>query len=163
MILNTNQISDYIIDFFRTKRNPTLFAGAGVSVHAGLPDWKEFLINLAENIKSNDPNSYSAMLNFINECFYCEAASIYKLTPLVTEHKKYSVIEELLDSPPNTDKLSRLVSLPFTKIVTTNYDTTLLDAYCKVNNETSRTIELCNDTLKRAPYLDYFYIARIHG
>ncbi len=41
--------------FFKDSLRPVLFAGAGISVRAGLPTWAQFLTALAEQARPRDP------------------------------------------------------------------------------------------------------------
>ena len=156
-------VAKYINHFFSNSKNPVLFAGAGVSVYAGHPSWETLLEQLAIHLKEYDNSAASCMNDYIKDKFFCEAADIYKLSPKMINSEKYEVIERLLKGQVNSENLCPLVSLPFTSIVTTNYDDALHNAYSKAKSSFPKTVELSNDTLKRAPYIEEFFIARIHG
>ena len=61
------------------------------------------------------------------------------------------------------ERLRALVSLPSTKIVTTNFETSLHDAWAAVMERAPIPAELGEPTLKRAIYEERFDITRIHG
>ena len=163
MVLNEDDVSQFIFNFITTKKNPVLFAGAGVSAYAGLPNWSQFLELLANHLKKKDPMASALMMEYIGSGHFCEASNTYKNSPHLLDNEKFPIIEEIFKSATNPGNLCPLVSLPFTSIVTTNYDNALHTAYSIVHQELPKSIELSNETLKKAMFLEEFHIARIHG
>jgi hypothetical protein len=147
----------------RLKNQPlTLFAGAGVGVQAELPDWKAYLENLIAFTAEYEPESAELMRKRVGSDHYPEAAHYYmtclaipdgiKAMRLVDPFKKYNAV-----------KLRPLVRLPFTSIVTTNYDFSLHDAWAATYQKAPHSFESDEASLKAAVFDSEFHIARIHG
>jgi hypothetical protein len=105
---------------------------------------------------------------------YLEAAELYKECPVIPDGEKYRELAAPFDSPPDysPDNLRALMALPFSAVVTTNYDRSLHDAYCSLfsRQEESgltmtapRYVELGDLSMRQAISWADFYIARIHG
>lgn len=147
-----------------TAKPVMLFAGAGVSVHAGLPDWKAYLAHLTEVAEKYEPATANLMRIRVNEGFLDEAARYYKLSKRIPAGDKYGELAgPFKKGNGDSTKLLQLVKLPFKAIVTTNYDCCLHDAWAAVHKETPTSFELDDGSLKQAGFYEDRYIARIHG
>jgi len=148
-----------------------LFAGAGVGQRAGLPTWDGYLEYLASVAENYEKETALLMRKRIRSRLYPEAADLYKMCPVIPEGVKY----ENLASPFNSysaDKLHALMALPFSAVVTTNYDFSLHDAYVNLfsrqkesalNLTAAKYVELGDASMKQAQYWLDFFIARLHG
>jgi hypothetical protein len=150
------------INEFLKKNNPTLFAGAGVGVQAGLPSWQQFMALLADFCQEYDPESATLIRTRAEKGNYLEAASVYK-TSSIPEGEKHKGLSAPFQDISGATKLQALISLPFSFVITTNYDLSLHDVYAKVRAKYPHTAELHDSTLANASYKSEFYIARIHG
>ncbi|QXP58567.1 SIR2 family protein [Olleya sp. HaHaR_3_96] len=98
-----------------------IFAGAGLSMNAGLPSWTDLIINILEEIKEKEPKSDG----------YKDAIKGDIMTPLDVlnkiEHHKEFAIEALSKNIRSYDnrkptKIHEKLGDISTKIITTNYD-----------------------------------------
>lgn len=146
------------------QQEPTvLFAGAGVSARAKLPVWSSYLEYLAQVIEPKERLIADLIRKRINEDSFLLAAHYYKTCTEIPKGERY----EKLAAPFKSEKYDAkniypLLHLPFTSIVTTNYDRALHDAYANINGKAALPIEL-DSSLKSAFFLTDFFIARIHG
>ena len=160
--LNQQELSQ-VINSFLQGVNPVLFAGAGVSAHAGLPTWSEYMEHLASYAEKYDSDTATLIRKRAKNGYYLEAASVYKTCPEIPEGEKYNGLSEPFINTPRSENLRALISLPFFAIVTTNYDRSLHHAYADVYRKAPNTVELCDSTISNAPFRHEHYIARIHG
>lgn len=148
--------------FFREAKNPVLFAGAGVSTRAGLPDWKSYLTQITDAARKDDPSSAALMAKHTSKGDYDRAISTLMLSTDIRENDKYKFLAApLKDYDKNA--LLPLVKLPFSAIVTTNFDLALIDAYSKAAGKPALNFSVDDDSLLAALFEDDVFVARIHG
>ncbi|MFY9585528.1 MAG: SIR2 family protein, partial [Candidatus Acidiferrales bacterium] len=95
---------------------------------------------------------------------YADAISYYKMCPLIPEGEKYRELAAPFHFKKyDSTRLVQLVKLPFSFIVTTNYDRSLHDAWAKANGNAPLNFEYDDESLKQAGYCTDSFIARIHG
>jgi len=70
-------LTSEVTKFFREKESVILFAGAGVSVQAGLPTWGGLLSKLAEVCKTQQPYLSRAIVESVGRSRYVAAATQY--------------------------------------------------------------------------------------
>ncbi|UYN92218.1 MAG: SIR2 family protein [Anaerolineales bacterium] len=139
-----------------------LFAGAGVSIRAGLPSWQDYLLRLAQFAEAFNKITAESMRQKIKDGHLISAAGDYKRSPYIPAGEKHRGLESCLGES-ESKKLNALISLPFNGIVTTNFDRALHDSYAEVTAKAPLQVELDDGTLKTANWLQDFFIARIHG
>lgn len=159
-----NHLSDQIISFLKHP-NPVIFAGAGVGAHVGFPTWQQFIEKLAAACETYTDNfSAQAIRDRASRGRYLEAATIYRSADLIPEGERWKLLANPFIKKLSNDTLDRLtplVALPVTAIITTNYDRSLLHAWARYHRRAPLTPELgalSKSSLSREPY-----IARVHG
>ena len=120
--------------FLEEAPNAVLFAGAGVSARAGLPTWKGYLEQLAELARIYDPMTRHHMLERVHEEDYLGAADLYFICKKLPQAQKYENLVAPLRAF-DAAALAGLVSLPFSAMVTTNYDRALITANAAINGK----------------------------
>ncbi len=141
-----------------------LFAGAGVGKRANLPDWDAFLGHLVNVAADYEHETAELMRKRISQDRLADAAHLYKTCPLIPEGERWAkLVSPFAREKYDADLLRDLASLPFRAVVTTNYDLSIHDAVARVRGKVPRPLELGDPTLRQGPYLDDFYVARIHG
>jgi SIR2-like domain len=162
--LPIEELAQKIVAFVR-RPQPLLFAGAGVGVHAGLPDWYQYLNHLVIVAERYEPQTAQLMRLRVDQQLLSEAVSLYKRCPVIPDAESFAELAAPFGPACyQSDKLHALVALPFAAIATTNYDRSLHDAYAVVHKKAPLSAELADPTLRHAIYnWNTFYIARIHG
>jgi hypothetical protein len=172
-ILSKEELTSRIIDFVRQKGS-CLFAGAGVGRKAGLPSWSEYLEHLARVADLYEKETAVLIRKRVKTGHYLEAAELYKECIEIPNGEKYRGLAAPFISAPNysPNNLRALMALPFSAVVTTDYDCSLHDAYYSllIKQEESgltlkapKNVELGDPSMRQAIFWTDFYIARIHG
>lgn len=145
-----------------------LFAGAGVSAHAGLPTWSEYLDFLATVAEQYEAETAVLMRRRTSHNQLTEAAQLYKSCPEIPQGVMYEkLVEPFLTY--DAARLRALMSLPNSAVVTTNFDRALHDAYQGLAPIAGKArpaalyAELRDVSLQQAIYWRKFFIARVHG
>ncbi|MCY3923259.1 MAG: SIR2 family protein [Chloroflexi bacterium] len=92
-----------------------------------------------------------------------DAVQYFKQAPIPTGEIHNHLADALQAEEYVPERLRALTSLPFTRIVTTNFENSLHDAWALVRKRAPVQAELGDPTLARAIYDERFKIARIHG
>lgn len=119
MTIYSSSVAEALERFFKNASEPILFAGAGVSALAGLPDWRSLLTQLAELIRPVDPMTANQMKHYVAKGSLTKAADFFWITDEVVDGDKYDALKKILgkyDSAP----IESLASLPFKGVLTTN-------------------------------------------
>lgn len=153
-----------ILQELLTKENSILFAGAGVAAHSGLPVWEDYLEYLAEVVEPRQSLIANLIRTRIKEKSLLLAAHYYKTCTEIPKGERYEKLAEPFQSAKyDPNKLKALMTLPFSSVVTTNYDRGLHDAYATVYGKTALPVELGDPSLKSALFYTNPFIARVHG
>lgn len=147
------------------RPNPTLFGGAGVGCRVGYPSWDAYIEHLAKEAERfGDAESALLIRKRLEQRNHLGAATVFKTSTLIPEGERWKAIAGLFQSPPSDsdlEKLLPLVSLPFTSIVTTNYEHSLHDACARARGRWVVPVE--RGTLRSASLSRDFFVARLHG
>ena len=147
------------------RANPVLFAGAGVGSRVGYPSWDGYIEHLAAGAESHgDPESAVLIRKRLEQRNHLGAATVFKTSAIVPEGERWRLLAEPFRAQApdrELEKLIPLARLPFTAVVTTNYEHSLHDVYSRVRGRWVQPIE--RDTLRGASLAREFFVARIHG
>lgn len=146
----------------RTDLEPVLFTGAGVSMRAGLPDWKGLLTALAEGVRFKSALLANAMTESIVQGKLTKAADLWALVDEVSVGDRLATLTTVLGAYDHRP-LKDIASLPFRSCLTTNFDRSLLDAFAASRGAAPRDYRLGDKTLAEAVWEKQFFIARVHG
>ena len=155
-------VADALKTFFEASSAPILFTGAGVSMLAGLPDWKELLRQMAESVRPVDAMTANHMTEYVAKGSLTKAADYFWLTDEVLDGDKYATIKRLLgtyDSKP----LVPLASLPFKGVLTTNFDRSIFDAIAMAKKQFPRDYRHGDASFSQAVWETELHVTRIHG
>jgi hypothetical protein len=158
-------LSGAILGLLR-RTGSVLFAGAGVACRVGFPNWKQYMHLLADACEDfYDPASATLVRQRTDDLDFLGAATVFKSCRRIPEGERLKRLAAPFQVEVPTrmlDRLDALVQLPFSAIVTTNYDT----AVHRVR--TSRKgyftpLERGDGSLRGASLQREFFLARIHG
>lgn len=139
-----------------------LFAGAGVSMKAGLPSWGGLIGYLAEAIRAEEPLVATLMQEKVSKYALTKAADIWMTASDIPVGDRHSHLKTILGSYDATQLLP-LVSLPFGACLTTNFDRAILDAYSQAKGSAPIDFRLGDNSFKQAVWEKNFHVSRIHG
>ena len=159
---STESVARVVENFF-SRRRPALFAGAGVGARAGRPDWRLYVERLADVASQYEAETASIMRRRIESGNFPGAVQYFKQAPIPVGEIHRHLAEALDADEYVPGRLKALVSLPFGRIVTTNFETSLHDAWAAVKERAPVSAELGDPSLQRAIFEGRFDIARIHG
>jgi len=139
------------------KKNLVIFAGAGLSVNAGLPNWSELTETILDRLGSKEPKADK----------YRQALRDEILTPLeilgkIENLKEHAVesFHEIIRSYDNVKptKIHEILGQISSKLITTNYD-------CLLDDQFPDYERICySNTFKISKISNYDkYIFKIHG
>lgn len=139
------------------KNQIVIFAGAGLSMNAGLPSWKDLIVNILDEINDKEPKSEKFKVALNDEI----------MTPLdvlskIEAHKEYAIeaLEKKIRQYDGTTptEIYKLIGEISTKIITTNYDCLFETSY-----QDFEKIQY-NNNFKVSKISEYEkYIFKIHG
>ncbi len=154
-----NELSVVINDFV-SQNGSCLFAGAGVGQKAGLPTWKRYLKHLATVASKYEPETETLMRKRIDSGLFLNAAELFKKCPEIPKGEIFKALAAPFEKY-SAEELQALMVLPFSAVVTTNYDRSIHDAYFNLfrNQESSglnltapKYVELGDASMKQAQY-----------
>lgn len=158
-----DEVVKALTEFFASADKPILFAGAGVSMLAGLPDWKGLLNAMAEGIRAKDPLTANQIQSYVAKDSLTRAADFFLITDDVLDRDKFDILKNLLKSYDSVP-LRPLAALPFTGVITTNFDRCILDAFAAARGgRTAKDYSLGDQKFIQAAFEQDLFVARIHG
>lgn len=155
-------VADALNKFFETSADPVLFTGAGVSMLAGLPDWKRLLAQMAESVRAADALTANQITQCIAKGNLTKAADYFWLCDEVLEGDKSSTLKSIF-ARYNSAPLQPLASLPFKSVLTTNFDRSINDAIAVAKKHAPIDYRLGDASFSTAIWETELYVARIHG
>jgi len=155
-------VANALENFFKSAVSPILFAGAGVSMRAGLPDWKELLKQMAEAIRSKDPSIANIMCEYVSKGSLTKAANFFETTDEITDIEKHNIIKKIL-SRYDCAPLLATATLPFTGVLTTNFDRSINDAIAQSKSKSPMDYVLGDSRFIQSAFETDLFVSRIHG
>lgn len=143
-----------------------LFVGAGLSAAAGLPDWKTLLRGMVDEIESEGmPDAGIAELRYLIDAGKLLDVADHCRQRLGERRYQEVLGDRLRGGAGEIPDVHRLVTqLPFSAIVTTNYDKLLERAYSKFRGELPKVVTSRDrDTLGSLLFSGGFFILKAHG
>lgn len=141
-----------------------LFCGSGLSASAGLPTWKQLLTNIVERLGEDvpeDPNQ-EELRGLIGSGKLLEVADYCK--EALGRPYNDALSEALRDAGKAVPEPHQIITqLPFSSIVTTNYDKLLERAYARVGDLPKTPTHRDIDTLGPLLFNGGFFILKAHG
>jgi hypothetical protein len=163
VLTTPDQVSSFLAERFAGSE-VVLFAGAGVGKRAGLPDWAEYTESLASFVGKFEAPIAELMRARASAGRFAEAFRFLDLCDSLPPAEKFNALKDpLTGSHVKPDLLVPLVTLPFSSIVTTNFDASLLDAFVTAHGKRPATAGPSDVPLQECPYIKGPCIARIHG
>jgi hypothetical protein len=163
MLSSPEEVAKFLDDRF-SGPDVILFAGAGVGKRIQLPDWPEYVELLAKFAEGYEKPTADLMRLRAAENQYAEAFEfLNRCRPIVAAERYRALAAPFLQCAYDPAPLKSLVSLPFKSIATTNFDSSLLEAYVQSKGKLPKTAGPSDTPLKECPYWDEFFVARIHG
>ncbi len=166
MPFNDQLIPQQFVDNIKSGKS-SLFVGSGLSVGAGLPTWKGLLLELIEEVKKLPFDTTRAMddyMKLINDpSKYLLLAQDIK-NMLVPSF--YDIMERRFNDanlkPTNIHKA--LLSIPFSFVITTNYDRLIEKAFVSLTGEIPATLTHSNSRdIAYKIWNKEFFILKAHG
>jgi len=143
-----------------------LFAGAGCSALLGLPVWGKYLESLAATAERFEAETAALMRRRIAAGEFLKAATLFKRILQAPTGEVYSALSQPF-KPGTYDfkPLLPLSSMPFSGIVTTNYDSSLFEAQMCICSRDKKMLpqHLTTRDTKGAAYCDAPFVLFLHG
>lgn len=158
-----DDVAKALQDFFASAERPILFTGAGASMLARLPDWSGLLNSMAEAIRAKDPLTANQIVTYVAKGSLTRAADFFLITDEILDVEKNDILKGLLKAYDPTP-LVPLAKLPFTGVLTTNFDRSIFDAIAAARSgKTANDYSLGDPKFIQAAFEQDLFVARIHG
>lgn len=160
---------DAFLDEFSTAAlggQAALFAGAGVPADCGLPTWGTALAELANELESEGAGEYARLMRLqIAQRNYLQAAEIFGVASNeLTKDRKYAALRSVFGkNAAISGRVVRLMSIPFRLVITTNFDTTIEDAYAAAHERSLDIFDNTQEGLRAALAPERPAIVHLHG
>jgi len=148
------------------ERRCVLFAGAGLSAWGKLPSWRTLLERMAARLHEEHPSRdyLQKLTSLISQGKLLEVADYCK--GALEKNQYYDVLTNELkwndQDIPEPHKI--IVNLPFSAVVTTNYDKLLETAYIRLGRGFPRTLTHADTpNLGLLLFRNEFFILKAHG
>jgi|TARA_R100000479_G_scaffold33554_4_gene14314 hypothetical protein len=145
-----------------------LYVGAGLSMGAGLPSWKELLLALIKIVEDNETLAETKIAELKNLVKYPSKYLMLaeELREIIPQRLPKFIKEKFDDKNLKPNKVHEyLLQVKSNFIITTNYDTLIEKAFVKLYDDVFPTIH----TYKNASSINYnlwnkdFFILKAHG
>jgi hypothetical protein len=143
-----------------------LFVGAGLSAAAGLPDWKNLLLAMITEIESDGvTDGSSAELRALIDAGKLLDVADHCRQRLGERRYQELLGERLRGGSGDIPEVHRLITqLPFSAVVTTNYDKLLERAYAQFKGELPKVVTSRDrESLGSLLFSGGFFILKAHG
>lgn len=138
------------------KQNVVILAGAGVSLYANYPSWKELIIQIYKKLV----NDYDDKLNLLIPAIEQDVLGIFEALEKIKKYDSVAreVLKEQLNNIPNIElTLHKEITNVSRKVITTNYDRLFEKA-------TNIDVVFPNSKFELARLIDSEeYIFKVHG
>lgn len=145
---------------------PILVCGAGCSARAMIPTWVDYLDHLAAFAHRHEPDLASLMRKRVREGAFLVAATLFKRFLSAPPADKLAALSEPFRQDAYDHRpLLALASLPFSAVITTNYDGSLFEAISTIASQRSDRhphLLTTKDTKGAAFMSDRFFLF-LHG
>ncbi len=139
-----------------------LFLGAGVGVEAGLPAWRQALLDIADRLEQHCPDFAQLLRSEATAERYLQAAELFYLAP-VPDATRWSILQAVFGKNPAITRRLRLLALTRCQgVVTTNFD----DALIRARAETQQAWDVFGEAdadLAAARVALRAFLVRLHG
>ena len=148
---SSQSVVEALKSFFHDAAAPVMFTGAGVSMLAGLPDWRGLLSQMAESVRSKDALTANMMTQLIARGNLTKAAEYFWLSSEVPDGDKNKTLTSILGSY-DAAPLLPLASLPVSSVLTTNFDRSIFDAIVSARRLAPRDYRLGDSIFSSAAW-----------
>ncbi|KQM55770.1 hypothetical protein ASE80_01570 [Pseudomonas sp. Leaf15] len=157
-----SEVAEALKRFFNEATYPVIFIGAGVSVRAGLPTWKQLVTSMAEGLRQSDPLTTQQMLECVREGEYTLAVDYFNISRKMLEGEKRKLIRQQLKTF-NIDTIRPIARLPFRACLTTNFDRSMLEVIAAERHLSALDFKYGDMSFRQAQWEEDLFVARIHG
>lgn len=157
-----SEVAEALKKFFNEASYPIIFIGAGVSVRAGLPTWKQLVTNMAEGLRQSDSLTTQQMLECVRDGEYTLAVDYFNISRKMLEGEKRKIVRQQLKNF-DIGPIRPIARLPFRACLTTNFDRSMLDVIAAEKHISALDFKYGDSSFKQAQWEDDLFVARIHG
>lgn len=158
---------------YKNSERPLFFIGSGISLWAGLPNWKTLLLQLAGDAREalREESIYKEIEVLIAGNNFQQAGSRLKAAfTSMGEEQWRQALNRILNDPTLREQESRIhdgiIDLNWHRIVTTNYDGLLEAALNRTHSGKNREAQTCHprkENLREIESSSNRFIFKIHG
>jgi hypothetical protein len=159
MTPSTFNIPPFLIDAI-AKGKCVVFVGAGLSVQAGLPTWKQLIRDMLAWALNHNPGlpTARAIETRINNGQFMEAAEA--LIAAMTPNEQRDFMSYTFEKAAPAEAHRILAEIPFAAVITTNFDMLLEEVYPRRTTTLDYTQR---GNIQRVLAEDVFHIFKAHG
>jgi len=166
MAFDTNLIPNQLVADIKSGKT-ALFVGSGLSVEAGLPTWKGLLLELIEEVKKLPYDTTKIVEDYVK---LINDPSKYLILAQDLKYNLLSGFPDIMERRFNDATLRpapihiSLLKIPFSYVITTNYDRLLEKAYVRLTGEIPATLTQSNSRdIAYKIWNKEFFILKAHG
>jgi hypothetical protein len=155
-------VAEALKRFFNDASYPIIFIGAGVSVRAGLPTWKQLITSMAEGLRQFDSLTTQQMLECVRDGEYTLAVDYFNISRKMLEGEKRKLLRQQLKNF-DIEPILPIARLPFRACLTTNFDRSMLEVIAAEKHISALDFKYGDLSFKQAQWEEDLFVARIHG